>query len=338
MHQDAPNSSPDLQLPAAADAPRDPSQPQPSTPSVATPPAPTFTRARAARLSRQDYAREVSAAIDDAIANSVARGNIVSRDEVAQNPLRRRATVDSDIGAGRNHGTPHSALDILPAGPIYASVGGEVVFRGWWNNLAGETIVIRDDRGTPDQRDDRYWFYAHNVEGSSNHLNVGDIVQQGDRIGDVGSTGNANRYPVLHLTVRVFGERADTGSAMRELAEYNPSRITEDAPSPYMYASATDNASLPMVQPVIYRFGDFNRPIVAPINGRSDYRRGDTIDWVPNPGPAPVVEPLTPPPLIIPVMPVIPPGITGGEDVLEQTGPGSVPSGPVITPIGVPPR
>lgn len=318
-----------------------------------------FTRANfnADRNKRGDenYMVRRDRAIDEAIRNSVNRGELVSRDEVAIVPTRQRSRFRSMIGDTRNHGTPHSAVDLVPGGgPLYASVGGEVVFRGWWNHLSGETIIIRDDRGTRDQRDDRYWYYSHLVEGSADDVNVGDIVRRNDRIGTIGRSGNAP-YDMLHLLVRTYGqERASTGTEMLAQARYNPPRtepITDvaqltgpvadghaiQASSRIPLSALGDLSALRnLVQPTTYRFSDFNRPIVAPLNGRSDWRRDQYIDYVENPDsmpnvPAPVFSVATATPETNTIMPdgstvQFPPNITGGinpADPLTQPDPGN---------------
>jgi len=74
----------------------------------------------------------------------------------------------------------HTSIDIaLPEGtPIYAPGGGGVLFAGYLM-LTGNTIVIEHGLGL------KTWYY-HMV---SLNVQTGDMVQQGDLIGRVGTTG-----------------------------------------------------------------------------------------------------------------------------------------------------
>ena len=88
----------------------------------------------------------------------------------------------------------HAAIDIaLPEGtPIYAPAAGRVVFAGYLQ-LTGYTIMIEHGFGL------KTWYY-HMV---SIDVAVGDMVQQGERIAAVGSTGFSTG-PHLHYAMSVY--------------------------------------------------------------------------------------------------------------------------------------
>lgn len=93
----------------------------------------------------------------------------------------------------------HSGLDIggEQGQPIYAATGGEVILAGV-NGGYGNTIVI-------DHGDGLSTLYAHQTSFESA---VGDVVDTGDIIGYVGSTGMSTG-PHLHFEVRLFGSPID---------------------------------------------------------------------------------------------------------------------------------
>jgi murein DD-endopeptidase MepM/ murein hydrolase activator NlpD len=77
--------------------------------------------------------------------------------------------------------------------PILAAAKGEVIISrtGGWNGGYGNYIVIKHDNGTQT-------LYAHN---SQNNVSVGDIVEQGDVIGLMGSSGKSTGTH-LHFEIR----------------------------------------------------------------------------------------------------------------------------------------
>ena len=90
--------------------------------------------------------------------------------------------------------------------PVYAAGDGEVVFAdtdkvtlfSQWSNFYGNLIVIKHEN-------DFYTLYAHL---SAILVNVGDIVQAGDLIGQVGQTGGATGSH-LHFEVRYGSDMYD---------------------------------------------------------------------------------------------------------------------------------
>lgn len=111
----------------------------------------------------------------------------------------RKLTIDDDWNK-------HTGID-LPAdigADIYASLGGKVVESNW-NRLRGWQILIQHNN------EEFYTRYQHN---SKNLVKVGDIVNKGDVIGKVGSTGRSTA-PHLHFEVLIGGKEY-------EKHEYNP--------------------------------------------------------------------------------------------------------------------
>ena len=95
--------------------------------------------------------------------------------------------------------TNHQGLDIAGnmGDPVGASDGGTVVYAGWYGG-AGKTVMIEHDDGTITQYSHLSWYEAKE----------GDIVAQGQTIGNVGSTGNSTG-PHLHFAVKVNGTYQD---------------------------------------------------------------------------------------------------------------------------------
>lgn len=104
------------------------------------------------------------------------------------------ADTFSDIRAGGRR--VHEALDIMaPEGtPVVASAPGTIE-RLFLSEAGGKTIYVRsDDRRT-------IFYYAH-LQGYAEGLKENQAVRRGQRLGTVGSTGNASREaPHLHFAV-----------------------------------------------------------------------------------------------------------------------------------------
>ncbi len=98
--------------------------------------------------------------------------------------------------SGNDYWSGHLAIDIgvAPGGPIVAADSGVIVFAGWAAGGYGYTVAI--DHGNGYQT-----LYAHL---SSVKVRCGQSVQQGQRIGFGGSTGNSTG-PHLHFEVRYQG-------------------------------------------------------------------------------------------------------------------------------------
>lgn len=93
----------------------------------------------------------------------------------------------------------HTGIDISggPGQPIVAAAKGQVVSAGWRGGY-GLTVVIDHGGGL-------HTLYAHQSRLS---VSGGDVVGQGQKIGEVGTTGNSTG-PHLHYEVRVNGEPRD---------------------------------------------------------------------------------------------------------------------------------
>jgi len=97
--------------------------------------------------------------------------------------------------------------------PILAVKGGEVVLTDWLFGVPGTstghgyTVVIKDADG-------RYYVYAHCKEGSF-EVKVGDIVQAGQKIAQIGMTG-ATSAPHLHFAV--LGPKSDSSLPVKDRA------------------------------------------------------------------------------------------------------------------------
>ncbi|HEY8122021.1 MAG TPA: LysM peptidoglycan-binding domain-containing M23 family metallopeptidase [Myxococcota bacterium] len=97
-------------------------------------------------------------------------------------------------GFGSRSGRPHEGLDISAhvGAPIWAAAAGVVTFSGRLGDY-GNLVVIRHDALYATA-------YAHN---NRNFVRKGEHVERGQRIADVGKSGNARgNHPHLHFEVR----------------------------------------------------------------------------------------------------------------------------------------
>jgi murein DD-endopeptidase MepM/ murein hydrolase activator NlpD len=107
------------------------------------------------------------------------------------------------FGAPRNGGRTHEGFDVMsPCGtPVVAARGGRVVKSYFDPVLYGNLVIVRGRRTDTD-----YW-YAHLTDGSV-RVHKGDRVKTGQRLGDIGETGNARSVGChLHFEIRVDGGR-----------------------------------------------------------------------------------------------------------------------------------
>jgi murein DD-endopeptidase MepM/ murein hydrolase activator NlpD len=99
-------------------------------------------------------------------------------------------------GFGPRWGRMHKGTDFAaPSGtPIYATADGVITFAGWSTGY-GRLVKIQHEFGIETR-------YAHQ---SKLRVKVGDRVSRGDRIGDMGSSGQSTGNH-LHYEVRINGE------------------------------------------------------------------------------------------------------------------------------------
>ncbi len=94
----------------------------------------------------------------------------------------------------------HPALDLgAPYGsPVYAAQAGTVTHSGWARTGYGYTVILDHGEGVQS-------LYSH-MKGA--WVTVGQKVERGQLIGEVGSTGHSSG-PHVHFEIRVDGKRVD---------------------------------------------------------------------------------------------------------------------------------
>ena len=152
-----------------------------------------------------------SAEIDAAFRS--ARSAFASDDSGLMMPVEGIAAsqlVDT-FTAARSGGRSHDALDIMaPRGSLVVSATDGVVEQLHQSRLGGTTAYVRSTDGS------RVYYYAH-LDSYAPGLETGQHLRQGDPIGRVGSTGNADpRWPHLHFAVyrMAAGQRWYQGQAI----------------------------------------------------------------------------------------------------------------------------
>jgi hypothetical protein len=108
-----------------------------------------------------------------------------------------RGTISSPFG--QRWGKVHEGVDIAAqyGTPIYSAFNGVVDYSGWEEGY-GNLIQIKSDGNMET-------LYGH---CSSLSVKVGVLVKKGDKIGNVGSTGNSTG-PHVHFEVRINGAAVD---------------------------------------------------------------------------------------------------------------------------------
>ncbi len=109
-----------------------------------------------------------------------------------------RWPIDGKItsGYGLRNGAHHDGVDISAGTgtPIRAAEAGRVIHSGSGLSGYGNMVIVKHTGNLSS-------VYAHNRK---NHVKVGDFVEQGQRIAEVGQTGRATA-PHLHFEVRRDG-------------------------------------------------------------------------------------------------------------------------------------
>lgn len=95
----------------------------------------------------------------------------------------------------------HTGVDLAaPQGTdIRAAEGGVVIVAEWWSGY-GNTVII-------DHGDNVWTLYGH-IRNGGIKVEKGDKVKRGQKIAEVGSTGNSTG-PHLHFEVRINGSPVD---------------------------------------------------------------------------------------------------------------------------------
>lgn len=94
----------------------------------------------------------------------------------------------------------HKGIDIAGnvGDPVDVAINGEVVYAQFNDGGYGNLIIVEHDNNMKS-------YYAHL---SKINVQVGDNVQKGDKIGEIGNTGNSTG-PHLHFELRVNDEPVD---------------------------------------------------------------------------------------------------------------------------------
>lgn len=136
----------------------------------------------------------------------------------AEELIRRRLTIPVEgvtpedlldtFSDPRSGGRTHRAIDIMaPRGtPVVAVESGRVA-RIFSSRLGGNALYLVDEENA------YVYYYAH-LDAYARGLEEGQSVERGDRLGTVGSTGNApDSAPHLHLAIysRRPGSRMSRG-------------------------------------------------------------------------------------------------------------------------------
>ena len=105
----------------------------------------------------------------------------------------------------------HRGVDIASTegSPVLASADGKVTYTGYDEHGYGNLIVLDHGYGLKT-------YYAHLAEIKTQ---VGEIIQKGEAIGSVGSTGRSTG-PHLHYEVRIFGVPVNPDNYMLDKSDF----------------------------------------------------------------------------------------------------------------------
>ena len=163
-----------------------------------------FTRTRVQPLFRG--ASPIAAA--SAAATGITVDNIPSADEMQALVARRLLIPVEGVDRGRlrdnfeeaRGGRRHEALDIMATRgtPVHAVDSGRIA--KLFNSKAGGLTVYQFDR------DEKYAYYYAHLDRYAEGLKEGAMLNRGDVLGHVGTTGNAPpNAPHLHFTIFRLG-------------------------------------------------------------------------------------------------------------------------------------
>ncbi|MCH2171008.1 LysM peptidoglycan-binding domain-containing M23 family metallopeptidase [Myxococcota bacterium] len=101
---------------------------------------------------------------------------------------------------GQRRGRPHEGIDIAAKSgtPIHAAESGRVIHSGFGLGAYGRVVIVK-------HVGDYSTVYAHNRK---NYVRKGDFVEKGQKIAELGATGNATG-PHLHFEIRHRNSAAD---------------------------------------------------------------------------------------------------------------------------------
>ena len=136
--------------------------------------------------------------------------------------IKARDLVNTFTQARAGGARVHDAIDIMaPHGtPVIASAPGRLEKLFYSKGGGGITAYVR----SPDKR---YMFYYAHLRDYAPGLKEGQVIRQGDLIGTVGSTGNANPAgPHLHFAIH----RVTPGDSWHEGTPLNPYPLLISAP------------------------------------------------------------------------------------------------------------
>ena len=187
-------------------------------------------------------------------------------------PVAGRAHYSSDFGAPRTvpYAHDHEGTDVFAARgtPVIASADGVVTRVTEDSAIAGTSLRLTTAGGT-------YFFYAH-LDSLVSGLRNGAVVEKGDVLGFVGTTGNAaGTSPHLHYEIHPLGGAAvdpvpyldqwlaDAAAAAVSMRGTSPLSLALPVPSgraprasavPGLARSADESAmsELPRLEPIAY--------------------------------------------------------------------------------------
>ncbi|MGZ9586019.1 murein hydrolase activator EnvC family protein [Paenibacillus marinisediminis] len=163
-------------------------------------------RQREEEMNREDEQRNHEAENQESETEEETESESSSGFGMMSMPLKDDYVITSRYGSRTDPVTGkqnvfHSGLDMgAPAGtPIYAAESGIVTVAEWWGGY-GNCVIIDHGGGV-------WTLYGHMREGGIK-VSKGDMVNVGDQIGEVGTTGNSTGNH-LHFEVRLNGDRVD---------------------------------------------------------------------------------------------------------------------------------
>ncbi len=134
-----------------------------------------------------------------------------------------RAALSDTFSDARSGERQHEALDIMaPAGTPVLAVADGTIEKLFDSERGGLTIYQFEPSG-------RYAYYYAHLQAYAPGLKEGDRVRQGDVLGSVGSTGNADpAAPHLHFAIFRLGPEKQWWKG----EPINPYPLLQDAPAP----------------------------------------------------------------------------------------------------------